>query len=431
MNKEKLSAIRSTIIHSVAADQIEIIDPGWLVFDETQIVFTGHELPDHLSHAQKTILNDSLILPGFIDAHTHLAQFANTGTGNLPLLPWLEKFTFPQEAKFNESNNAALESQTFFERCLELGTTTVAAYVTCDFNSTRTAFEQADKAGIRAFLGQVWMNRNVPENMVTSTTDAIAQTSDLILHYKDYDKLSCVITPRFAISCSKDMLEAAGKLSRDHNLPLQTHISENTDEIETVKQLFPEFKNYTDVYDKTGCLHSRSLLGHGIHLSDAELDLIKERQSSIVHCPTSNRFLASGIMPLKKYFDYDMKLAAGTDVSAGTSLSMIREIKEAREMSKLVEAFDGTRHISLEQTLFLGTLAGARALGIADITGNFETGKQADFIIVKDNVPVKTQLIDEAATARSRLARALYRPAVSIEATFIAGKPVFKNQPPS
>lgn len=404
---------------------VAVFDRGYLTVNNGRVVSVSSEKPA-TEPADFHDFGEHLILPGLIDTHTHLAQYGFTGIGGLPLLPWLEKYTFPHEADLLNTEKLRAEARAFFKASLANGTTTTVAYVNSDYNSTLTAFDEAESTGIRAYLGQVLMNLNTPDKLARSVEQYEEEQLELIHKFKDHDRLQTILTPRFAISCSSELMRMAGRLSRENNLPLQTHLSENKDEIKTVAEMYPQAGSYTEVYDRHDCLHEKTLLGHCIHLSPDEKKLIRERGAVAVHCPSSNLFLASGAMPLTEYLNENIKVSLGTDIAAGFSLNMLREAGNAYLTANIVSynREDDAQKSSIETALYLATLAGAEALGRGDELGSLEAGKKADFIVVDDSA-VKPLDDDKYNRPLERLSRLLFRAETGcVKQTYINGEPL-------
>ncbi len=427
----KKGGLISAVINPTVDGRLDYWEKACLLWDETgKITWCSREMPSVDTIAGHDImLREHLIaLPGLIDLHTHLPQYEFAGQGAEALLPWLNKYTFPQEARFADACVAELQSLNFFESALSQGTTTVVAYLTNHVRAAEIAFSEAARSGIRAYLGLTLMDRNVPETLQTTTTQAEKDMLALIARFPRKERSEVVVTPRFAISCSGELLKLCGDISRAHNTLLQTHISENTQEIAETLKLFPAQNTYTEVYDRYGCLHERTLLGHGIHLNETERALIRETNAVVVHCPTSNNFLGSGIMPYGRWQSEKLRLGLGTDVAAGYSLSMLQEARQMTEMAKLRAFFDAEDcRITAETALYQATLGNATALGRTDI-GSFAPGKRADIALI-DDAKCET-LIDEEknhfSSLRERFARALYRHhPEAVAMTIIDGEPVF------
>ena len=431
--------IRGTFLNPLSHDQIQILPSGFMRIDDDGRIesISSQHLPGKGGNYEFIDFENLLIIPGLIDTHTHLSQFGFAGIGNLPLLPWLNKYTFPEEMKYRDTELAYRRALSFFQRCLNLGTTTVVAYITAHVEATHAAFGAAEKTGIRAFLGQVLMDRNAPPELCVSAKSALPQVEALIKtwHQKN-DRLHFVSTPRFAISCTAELLVLAGDLARNYDLPLQTHISENLDEISETLKLYPGNKDYLEVYERYGCIGEFSLLGHGIHLTLGEQHRIKDAGASVVHCPTSNRFLGSGALPYREMVNRGVKIALGTDVAAGYDLSMLHEAREAIETSKthnmILTALGRPveNAMSIAEALYLSTLGGAIALRKENSLGNFAEGKWADFVVLDDlhALPFKEE-VSEHDSAIERLSRVLYRPfGGTVHSTWVGGKSIYNSK---
>ena len=411
---------------------VQYFDKAFLLWDENGIIEYFSETPPAtaLVGNREILSREGLIaVPGLIDLHTHLPQYEFAAQGAEALLPWLEKYTFPQESRFADPAVAELQSLNFFQSCLAHGTTTVVAYLSSFGEAADIAFAEAGRSGIRAYLGLTLMDRNVPAALLTDTNAAGKEMQRLIGKYHKKNRTEFVVTPRFAISCTGELLALCGEISRAHDAFLQTHISENTAEVTETLKLFPEAASYAGVYDKYGCLHGKSLLGHGIHLTADERQLVRERGSVIVHCPVSNNFLGSGILPYAAFRKEGLRLALGTDVAAGYSLSMLHEAKQMTEMAKLRGHWDNQpTGVSTEDALFQATLGNAAALGRENDIGSFEIGKHADLALIDDRGcdTLLDEEINHYASLRERLNRVLYRPHTEmVVTTLIDGEAVF------
>ena len=356
-------------------------------------------------------LRPGWILPGLIDLHSHLPQYEAVAMDGHELLPWLEHYIFPAEIRFQDPDWAARAARTYFHDQLALGTTTAVVYGSVHAEALDRAFQEAERCGIRAVLGKVMMDRNTLEELRETPAASLAESDALCRawHGRDGGRLQYAFTPRFAPTCTAELLSGAGRLAARHGAYVQTHLSENLDELRWVRDLFPEARNYTDVYARAGLLGPRTLLGHGIHLDPAERRAIRDAGAAIVHCPSSNAFLKSGIMPLRRWLDEGLTVGLGTDVGAGPTLSMWAEMAMACTASKLRWAGQATQArrlgdldlpqaereriiqaLALEpdppvdpaQAFILATLGGARALGLEDRIGSLDPGKEADFIVV-------------------------------------------------
>jgi guanine deaminase len=330
-----------------------------------------------------------LVMPGQVDLHAHLPQLPNAGRGaGLHLLTWLERYIFPLERDFDRPAAERL-APAAFRAFAAAGTTTVVLYGAVFEASLDAAFQAAEAHGIRAVIGKVMMDRLRYDPTLGDAAvleASLRQSADLIARWdgRDAGRLRYAVTPRFAVSCSAEMLRESATLARATGTYWQTHLAEDRAEIAEVARLFPEAIDYTDVYDRAGGLGPRALLAHAIHLSDRELARLVESGAHVAHCPASNLFLASGTMPLGRYLAAGLSVGLGSDVAAGPDLSLFTNMRAGAYTQNGRRAMlgdDETACTPLEW-LALGSLGGARALGIGDQVGSIEIGKEADMICV-------------------------------------------------
>lgn len=377
------------------------------------------------SDARVVDLRPHWILPGLVDLHVHLPQYEAVAMDGLELLPWLETHIFPAEARFADVEVARAAARVFFQDLLRLGTTTAAAYATVHAPATHAAFEEAEAAGLRCVMGKVMMDLRAPDFLREDTADSLRESEALIRrwHGAAGGRLHYALTPRFVPTCSAELMRGAGELSRAYGCYVQTHLSESVEEVALVKLLFPEADHYTDVYRRHGLLHERTLLAHGIYLGEGEVAMIQEAGAAVVHCPTSNAFLRSGVMPARQWLGAGLTVGLGTDVGAGTSLSLWAEAAMACTASKLrwVLLGGGDDPLAPREAFHLATQGGALALGWGDRVGSLDPGKEADFLVVDVRKP------DPAGRSEDLpdrvLSRLLYRsdPAMVV-ATFVQGR---------
>jgi guanine deaminase len=366
---------RGLVTNPVAPDRMECYNPGFLVVRGEKIESLGGSDPrSEFPTAEFIDCGARTILPGMIDTHVHLPQFAIMGIGAGELLEWLNRYTYPEEARFADPEYAARISKEFFDALVANGTTTAVVYSSVHEHATDIAFSAARARGIRAFIGKVMMDRNSPGPLEEDTEDSIAASIRLYEKWDGVDegRLRYIFTPRFAPACSMELMKRVGKFALERGAYVQSHLSENKDEVEWVNKLFPGCSSYTAVYDSAGILTHRSIMAHCIHLSSDETALLAARGTNVAFCPYSNRTLRSGTMPYRKLRDAGLNIALGTDVAGGPSLSMLEQMHEAMTSAGLDPS----------EALYLATLGGAKALGLADRIGNFDAGKDADFIVV-------------------------------------------------
>ena len=338
-------------------------------------------------------LRPLVVLPGLVDLHAHLPQLPNAGLGfALDLLTWLDRLTFPTERSWADPAVARRQSPSIFRAFAAAGTTTVVAYGVVYEAAMDVAFAAAEAHGIRAILGKVMMDRVTYDPTIepASILDRTLRESAGLVerwHGRDDGRLGYAVTPRFAVSCTADLLRESAALARSSGAWWQTHVAEDRGEIAEVGRLFPEAADYVDVYDRAGGLGQRAILAHAIHLSTREIQRVVETGSRVAHCPASNLFIGAGVMPLAAYLQAGMSVALGSDVSGGPDASMFSVMRMGAysQMSRRALASDDDpsfEPLGPLDWLRLGTIAGARALGLEDRIGSIEPGKEADLIVL-------------------------------------------------
>jgi guanine deaminase len=336
-------------------------------------------------------LRPLVVMPGMVDLHAHLPQLPNAGIGfALDLLTWLDRLTFPTERSWSDPSVAEALSPAILRSFAAAGTTTVLAYGVVYEAAMDAAFRAAEAHGIRAILGKVMMDRATYDPTIEPSTildRTLRESADLIgrWHGADGGRLGYAVTPRFAVSCTAELLRESAALARSTGAWWQTHVSEDDGEIAEVARLFPDADDYLDVYDRAGGLGERTILAHAIHLSPREVARVVETGTRVAHCPASNLFIGAGVMPLGAYLEAGMSVGLGSDVSGGPEASIfsVMRIGAYAQMAKRALAGGAAASpLGPLDWLRLGTLDGARALGLADRIGSIEAGKEADLIVV-------------------------------------------------
>ena len=318
-----------------------------------------------------------LILPGFIDAHAHYPQTAIIASWGKRLIDWLNTYTFPEEARFADPAYATAIAARYFDLLLSHGTTTVASFGTIHPESVTAFFTQAQARGLRVLAGKTCMDRDTaPAYLRDSAQSAYDDSKALITRWHGVDRLSYIITPRFSPTSTPDQLHALGALWAQYpDCLMQTHLSEQTDEIAWVRSLYPTARDYLDTYEAHGLLGPNALYGHAIHLEPREIDRLAEVGAALVHCPTSNAFIGSGL--------FDMGLRArvrvglATDTGGGSSFSMLRTMAAAYEIAQL-----RGQALHPAELIWLATGASAEALGLSDKIGRLAPGFEADLVVL-------------------------------------------------
>ena len=330
-----------------------------------------------------------VVLPGMVDLHAHLPQVPSAGLGaGLDLLSWLERYIFPLERGFDAAAAERL-APIVWRAFAAAGTTTAMVYGAVYEASLDATFGAAETHGIRAIVGKVMMDRLTYDPTIDPTAileRSLRESANLIerWHGRDDGRLRYAVTPRFAVSCTADMLCESAALAASTGTYWQTHVSEDRGEIAEVARLFPEALDYVDVYDRAGGLGPRTVLAHGVHLSDRELARLVETGTHVAHCPASNLFLASGVMPLGRYVEAGLSIGLGSDVSGGPDLSIFTEMRVGfySQNAMRVAGRSGGYALGPLDWLRMGTLGGAQALGLDDAIGSLEMGKEADLIAI-------------------------------------------------
>ena len=332
----------------------------------------------------------ALWLPGFVDTHLHYPQTRMVGSASGPLLDWLNKTTFPEEARFADDAYAQAVADEFCHALVHHGTTTAAIFSSPHPSATHHLFSALDRYGLRGMTGLTLMDRNAPPENLLEAEAALDACEALIetWHGHDRDRLRFCVTPRFAISCTPTLLRGAGDLAARLGLPIQTHLSENSDEIDFTASLFPESVDYVGVYADHGLLNDRTVMAHCIHLSEREWVAMATAGAAIAHCPDSNFFLGSGCMRLAEAGRRGIRVGIGTDVGGGRSFSVRRCAARAYDASCIVG-----EPTTAEALLWHATRGGAQVLGLTESVGLIEPGFEADLVAVA-RPDVRSDLFD-------------------------------------
>ncbi len=351
--------------------------PGFLAVNGDGLVVSCGPWDDaarqRFSQADVVDHSPCLISPGFVDVHLHLPQLDVRGMAGYRLLDWLNRYIYPAEMAFQDTDLARRVSQRLFRELVANGITTAAIYSSLHFEATQIAFEVADDVGYRAIIGKVLMDRNAPDSLLQEPEAAIEESLVLCERWHGHEgRLFYAFTPRFAPACSQKLLGMAAEAAEIQRAYIQTHLSENRAEVELVKSLFPQYPSYTRVYLETGLLGERTVVGHAIHLSEEELGLLRSSGTKVAHCPSSNLFLHSGRMNLPAMEDLGVPVALGSDIGAGPTLCPFEVMRNAYYLNMVPPL----------RLFFYATAGGARVLGMEDRIGSFSPGQEADFVVI-------------------------------------------------
>jgi guanine deaminase len=384
-----LFAVRGSILGFVDEAAFDYHEDGVLVVEAGHVSKVG-PAPELLRSLPPGTpvedLSGMLVLPGFIDAHVHFVQTDIVGSQGHRLLEWLETYTFPAERAFADAKHAHEVAEFFVQELLRNGTTTALVMGSVHPVSVDAIFAAAQRRGMRLIAGKVMMDRNCPAWLSDTAESGYEQSKALLGKWHGQGRLQYAITPRFAPTSTPEQLAAAGRLAAEHpDAFVHTHLAENEEEVEWVRRLFPDRRNYLDVYDHYGLVRRRSVLAHSIWIDDSEMRRIAQAQSAVVHCPTCNLAMGSGLFDLRRATEAGVRTALGTDIGGGTSFSLLRVMDEAYKVAQLRREV-----LSPLRAFHLATLGAARALHLDDRIGSLAPGKEADFIVLD---PTSTPLL--------------------------------------
>jgi guanine deaminase len=401
-----------------------------VITDNGRIAWSGARtsLPEQYKSLRGDDYGESLILPGFVDAHLHFPQYRMIAAYGENLLDWLERYTFPEELRYGDPAIARPAAECFLDELCNHGITACLAFSTVHPQALDELFEAAQLRDMALISGKTMMDCNAPSGLTDTPQSAYDQSRALIEKWHGQGRLQYAISPRFAVTSSEAQMEAVGALKRAcPGLALQTHLSENHAEIAVVAAAFPWSKDYTDVYDRYGLLDERSCFAHGLHLSERELARLSESGASIVHCPTSNNFLGSGLFRYRhtRHGKNPVNVGIGCDIGGGTSFSMLATMRDAYIVSQL----SGAR-ITAFEAFHMATLGNARLLHLDHEIGTLDAGKMADLVILN---PKATPIMAERHKLSHDLHDMLFALMImgddrAVEACWIAGKKVKQSK---
>lgn len=416
-----LKAYKGNIIFTETKDKFTTLEGGYVVVDGNRVKGTFDSLPSEYKDVEVIDYGDKLIIPGFVDTHIHAPQFSNRGLGlDAELLPWLETYTFPEEAKFADTDYAKKVYSRFVKELWKVGTTRAVVFSSIHKESTEVLMDLFLESGLGAFVGKVNMNRNSPDDLTEVTEDSLRDTEEILKKYSDR---SCIVkpivTPRFVPSCTGDIMGKLGELAKKYDVPVQSHLSENRGEIEWVKELHPESKNYASVYESFKLFGQQpTVMAHSVHNDDEEMKMMAKSGVFVAHSPDSNLNLSSGIAPIKKYLANGVNVGLATDVSGGHTISIQESMTTAAQVSKVRWVYVDDTHeaLSTPEVFFIGTKGGGKLFGKV---GSFEEGYEFDALVIDDSTIPD---INER-TLEERIERFIYiGDDRNIEERFVAGK---------
>ena len=420
--KREIFALKGNICFCTSETKIETLEKSYLIISDGKIIGAFKDIPDEYSGINIKDYGEDLIIPGMTDLHVHAPQYPFRGIGmDLELLDWLNTYTFPEEIKYKNSEYAEKIYDSFVSSLIKSPTTRAVIFGTIHPAATEILMNKMENSGLISYVGKVNMDRNSPEDLTESTEESLIETEKFLNKAENYKRTKPILTPRFTPSCSNELLAGLGKFKKIYSVKVQSHLDENPSEVAWVRELCPDSKNYADTYDRAGLLDENSVMAHCIYLTDEEFELMKERKAFIAHCPQSNMNLASGIAPAKKALSNGINIGLGTDLAAGTNISMFRAITDAVQVSKLRWRLvdEKTKPLTFSESFYMATMGGGKFFGK---TGSFLPGYDADVLVVSEiNSGSRRESLIE------RLEQTIYlsNEEVKLKAKFIAGNNVF------
>lgn len=378
---------KANIIFTREKEQFEVLEHSYVGVENGRVVGVASNADAFGKEVEEVVdYGDRLLIPAMNDMHVHAPQYRNQAISmDLELLPWLKHYTFPEEAKYKDTQYAERMYSRFVRDLWRYGTMRTAAFATVHLESTRLLMELFREAGMGALVGKVDMDRNAIDALHVRVDEAMARNEALIAEWNDPDGLvRPIVTPRFVPSCTPAMLRACGELAQRYQLPVQSHLSENASEISWVRILEPQSRNYGDAYDRYGLFgQTPTIMAHCVYTEGDELELMANRNVMVAHCPTSNLNLGSGIAPIRLFLDRGVKVGLGSDISGGHDLSIMRMMVYAIQVSKLYHKRDKTKNfLTLSEAFWIATKSAGSFFGRV---GSFEPGYEFDALVIDDS----------------------------------------------
>ncbi|KAK2173569.1 hypothetical protein NP493_866g00025 [Ridgeia piscesae] len=427
-----------TLLHATASNALEVllgkalgVNNGKIIFIEDEKELPALQQQYDIGHDQVHRLGErEFLIPGFVDTHVHASQYANAGTGlDLPLLEWLPRYTFPLEATFSDVTFATAAYRKAVTRLLKNGTTSACYFATIHTEGSLRLCDVIEEVGQRAFVGKVCMDQNAPDYYIESSAQSLADTETFVQNVLSRKNalVQPVVTPRFAVSTTFNLMTRLAEVADKHNILVQSHLSETRGECKLIGDMYPDAEHYTDVYKRAGLLSGKTVMAHCNYLSDGEVAIIKTTNTGVAHCPNSNISVQSGLCDVRRLLDNGIKVGLGTDVSGGYNPSMLDAIRYAVQTSNIlsVNKDDSYTKLDYREAFRLATLGGSQVLGIEDRVGNFVIGKEFDALRVNPCVSNSPFDIFDKDTTEDTFQKFIYLgDDRNVTEVFVAGKRV-------
>jgi guanine deaminase len=426
------SVYRASILHFLSdplkedEHSYEYFEDGVLVVDEGKVIQLGdaNTLLAQLDHPAKLVdLRGQLIIPGFVDTHLHYPQIDIMASYGDTLLDWLNHYTFPAEQAYKDPRCALEAAEFFLDELLKNGTTTAMVFGSVHKTSVNAFFEASQTRNTRMICGKVMMDRRAPQALCDTAEESYQDSSELIERWHQKGRQQYAVTPRFAITSSPAQLEVARQLLRETpGLMLQTHLSENEEEIALTLKLFPKARDYLDVYEGYDLVGENSVFAHAVHVSDSECQRLAEHKATIAFCPSSNLFLGSGLTDIAKFDQHSLGYSLASDIGAGTRISMLHTMAEAYKVCR-----SRGYQLNALRSFYLATLGGAQALGLENKIGSFKPGNEADFVVLNyDSTSLMKRRQEQCESLSDKLfALLMLGDERCITSTYVAGKRMY------
>ena len=421
-----VTILKGSIVSAPELGVLTVTAPGYLVAEDGKIVDVFTTLPEKYAGLPVEDYGDALIVQSFADLHLHAPQYPMLGTGmDLPLLDWLNTYTFPLESRFADTDYAREVYRTLAAELIAGGTTRVAMFSSLHTDATLVLMEELEKAGVTGYVGKVNMDRNAAPGVLEETTEeSISETLRWREESQKFQDIKPMLTPRFIPTCTDEVMAFLGKLMAERNLPGQSHLSENDKEIEWVRELHPDCEQYWEAYAKFGFWNEHTLMAHCVWSDERERKAMKDAGVTVVHCADSNLNVCSGFPPVRKMLDEGVKVALGSDIAGGDHLNMFDVISASIRSSKARYMLDEkkTPFLTVPEGWYLGTSAGAAFFGEKP---GFAPGNSLPAIVLADDKLFQPKDLDPA----QRLERSVYRRQPdAIRAVWSAGRKVYSAE---
>ena len=401
--------LKGNICHTPRIGKLAIRENGFVVCKDSLCRGVFDAVPDRWAALPVIDCGDRLILPGMVDLHIHAPQYAYRGMGmDYELLEWLEHVAFPEETRYADGEYARKAYDQFADRMKASATTRAVVFGTVHAAATLTLMDCMEKAGLASFVGKVSMDRYAPKALLEDHADGYGADTRRFIDEslkRGYRRTRPIVTPRFVPSCTDALMTALGEIRREYGLPVQSHLSENPEEVLAVTELAPDAAFYGDAYDRFGLFggDGNTVMAHCVYSTPPEVERIKRNGVWVAHCPSSNMNIASGIAPIRRYISEGLRIGLGTDVAGGTSESMFRAVTDAIQVSKLYWRYIDldAKPLTFPEALYLATKGGGSFFGKV---GSFEEGCAFDALVLDDSAEPTPRPLP----LRQRLERAFY-----------------------